>query len=226
MIKLCKCCKMEKEEFRGNICVDCVKKYQKEYRKNNKNKINEGKKRYRTSHKKEILAYQTEYRKTNKSKNKVKTYNHKYRKTHKKEIQRKDREYQKEKFKNDVNFKIKCHLRSRINTIIKKGKPGSAVRDLGCSVDFLKQYFESKFYSNPKTGEAMSWENYGKYGWHIDHIIPLSKFDLTDREQFLIACNYENLKPLWAEENLSKHDNLPKNYKQLLNKIKKKIKKT
>ena len=38
----------------------------------------------------------------------------------------------------------------------------------------------------------------------IDHIKPLASFDLTNREQFLEACNYKNLQPLWAKENLSK----------------------
>jgi hypothetical protein len=48
----------------------------------------------------------------------------------------------------------------------------------------------------------MSWENYGK--WHIDHIKPLSLFDLEDPEQLKQACHYTNLQPLWAEENIRK----------------------
>ena len=55
----------------------------------------------------------------------------------------------------------------------------------------------------------MSWENHSQTGWHIDHIKPLSRFDLSDREQFLEACHYSNLQPLWAEDNLSKSDNFP-----------------
>jgi hypothetical protein len=48
----------------------------------------------------------------------------------------------------------------------------------------------------------MSWQNQGQ--WHIDHIKPLSQFDLTDFKQLQEACNYKNLQPLWAKDNLRK----------------------
>jgi hypothetical protein len=82
------------------------------------------------------------------------------------------------------------------NAILRQFKAGSAVRDLGCSISELKVYIESKFQS------GMSWNNYGK--WHIDHIKPLVKFDLQDRAQFLEACHFTNLQPLWAEQNILK----------------------
>ena len=56
----------------------------------------------------------------------------------------------------------------------------------------------------------MTWNNYGYKGWHIDHIIPLSAFDLADREQFLKACHFTNLQPLRAEENFSKNNKILK----------------
>ena len=77
-------------------------------------------------------------------------------------------------------------------------KAGSAVRDLGCSIKEFKACIESKFQ------HGMTWDNHGFHGWHLDHIIPLSKFDLTDREEFLKACHYTNIQPLWAYDNLSK----------------------
>jgi hypothetical protein len=47
-------------------------------------------------------------------------------------------------------------------------------------------------------------ENHGK-GWHIDHVIPLSKFNLENKAEQLIAFNWRNTMPLSPKENLSKN---------------------
>jgi hypothetical protein len=105
----------------------------------------------------------------------------------------------KKRLSNDLNFKLATLLRGRLNKAIRGNqKTGSAVKDLGCSVAELKTYLESKFQP------GMTWYNYGRDGWHIDHIKPLSRFDLSDTSQFLEACHYTNLQPLWAEDNISK----------------------
>jgi hypothetical protein len=102
-----------------------------------------------------------------------------------------------ERLKTDLQFRLANRLRGRLNKALKNNyKSGSAVGDLGCSVKDLKNHLESKFQP------GMKWENYGK--WHIDHIIPLSSFNLEDREQLLKACHYTNLQPLWAKDNLEK----------------------
>jgi len=102
----------------------------------------------------------------------------------------------------DIEFKIRKAIRVRLHGVIKRGKAGSAVKDLGCTIAELKRHIESQFQ------EGMTWDNWSQHGWHIDHIIPLSSFDLTDREQFLKACHYTNLQPLWSEDNHSKKDRL------------------
>ena len=28
----------------------------------------------------------------------------------------------------------------------------------------------------------VSWENYGKDGWHIDHFVPINAFDLREKD--------------------------------------------
>jgi hypothetical protein len=48
----------------------------------------------------------------------------------------------------------------------------------------------------------MSWDNYGVYGWHIDHIIPKSL--IKTKEDLIKISHYSNLRPLWAFDNLSK----------------------
>jgi hypothetical protein len=99
----------------------------------------------------------------------------------------------------DIEFKLADALRTRTRIAIRNGqRSGSAVRDLGCTISELKTYLEARF----KPG--MTWESWSLHGWHIDHIKPLVEFDLSDRQQFLQACHYTNLQPLWAEENLAK----------------------
>lgn len=94
--------------------------------------------------------------------------------------------------------KIAHSLRVRLGAAIKCEV--SAVRDLGCSIDELKSFLESKFIDD------MTWDNYGK--WHIDHIKPLSKFDLNDPKEILKACHYTNLQPLWAKDNIVKYNKM------------------
>lgn len=111
------------------------------------------------------------------------------------------REYSSKRYYNDINFRLTCSLRNRMNRAIKNEyKSGSAISDLGCSVEYLKKYLESQFQP------SMSWNNYGcgEDRWNIDHIRPLSWFNLTDRKQFIKACNYSNMKPMWSIENSRK----------------------
>jgi hypothetical protein len=69
---------------------------------------------------------------------------------------------------------------------------------LGCSWQEARDHIQSQF------KEGMTWENHGFYGWHIDHIIPCSSFDLTDLEQQKKCFHYTNLQPLWWKDNISK----------------------
>ncbi len=99
----------------------------------------------------------------------------------------------------DTEYRIAANLRGRLNQALKRQyKKGSAVADLGCTVEEFKQYIESLFQP------GMSWDNWGRDTWHLDHKRPLASFDLSDREQFLQACHYTNYQPLWAVENLAK----------------------
>jgi hypothetical protein len=105
--------------------------------------------------------------------------------------------YHQTRMQEDIDYRLVNILRARFNRAFSKGyKKGSAVKDLGCSIPKLKAHLESKFQS------GMTWDNYGE--WHIDHIIPLSLFDLSSLDDIRVACHYLNLRPLWAKDNMSK----------------------
>lgn len=111
----------------------------------------------------------------------------------------KGKESAKRHYESSVKRHISSRLRIRLNKVLAgKIKKGSAISDLGCPVDELISHLEKKF----KPG--MNWDN--RSLWHIDHIRPLSSFDLEDRAQLKEACHYTNLQPLWAEENMIKGD--------------------
>jgi hypothetical protein len=103
----------------------------------------------------------------------------------------------------DVLFKLITNTRAAINrAIIRNSKRGRAIDLLGCSIEKLKKHIESQF------KQGMSWKNWSLHGWHIDHKIPISSFNLSDPEQQRICFNYKNLQPLWAIDNLKKHAKL------------------
>lgn len=98
-----------------------------------------------------------------------------------------------------MQYKLSELLRRRLRDTIKgKYKSGSAVKLLGCMIEEFVIHLENQF------TDGMTWQNHGMYGWHIDHILPLSSFDLEDPKQLAIACHYTNLQPLWACDNLRK----------------------
>lgn len=98
----------------------------------------------------------------------------------------------------DAQFKLKHNLRARIRVALRRRqKGGSAIHALGAAIDVVVRHIERMF------APGMNWENWGKK-WHLDHIRPLSSFDLSDPAQFSEAANYLNLRPIWKQENLKK----------------------
>ena len=120
-------------------------------------------------------------------------------------IGKKIRKRRSKKYHSDVEYKLRANLRSTLWGKLKAhlaNKNSSALSLAGCTIEELKAHIESKF------EEGMSWENWALDGWHLDHIIPCSSFDLTIEEEQKKCFHYTNLQPLWAKDNLSKHNKL------------------
>lgn len=163
-----------------------------------KKKVNYSKysKAYRERYPEKVKAIQKRSREKNKERN-----NALVREWRKKNKERINESYNKKMNKSGSISKTAHVLRARILCAIKKNKAfkkTNTLELLGCSINQVRLHLESQF------TEGMSWDNYGLYGWHIDHIKPCNTFDLTDPEQQKQCFHYTNLRPLWASKNWSR----------------------
>ena len=211
LYKICKKCEIEKEldqfhkdtrtkDGREGSCKDCKKKYQQE----NKERIKINKKIYSEKNRERLLLYKKEYKNSNPEK--VIESNKKWYRSlnieQKENLKIRKNNYHKSKMMNDEIYKIR-NITSKILSRIfrQKGysKKSRTQEILGCSFDEFKVYLESKF------EEWMNWKNRGlyngelKYGWDIDHIIPIST--AKTEEDVIELSHYTNLQPLCSKIN-------------------------
>ena len=107
--------------------------------------------------------------------------------------------YQNKKYKEDPVYRTKNNMRTRILGCFSKHgvkKTAKTSEIMGCTPEFLNNHLEKYF------DDQMSWKNHGE--WHIDHIIPCCAFGVTIEEQKVLHW-YQNLRPMWAKDNLSKN---------------------
>jgi len=110
------------------------------------------------------------------------------------------------------NRRLAENIRGRTYSMVKRFTPSKRYKTydlLGCTPEFFRTFIEAQF-----TPE-MTWANYGTF-WNIDHIIPISKFDLQDPVQVHRAFHYSNCQPLDAIKNSMKNDALPGPHQALL----------
>ena len=131
-------------------------------------------------------------------------------------VRNKDSAYCRERRRVSPQVRLAHSMRSRLRDAVGRvARSGSAVRDLGCSIPELKAHLERQFLP------GMTWDNWGggPGRWQIDHIYPLAKSDLTDRSQLLAVCNWENLQPLWFEDNVRKGDTVTPDAQALFDRL-------
>ena len=153
-------------------------------------------KQFRLNNKKKHNQYCKNYRDRNKEKRKIICMN--WVKNNPEKRREIENRYRKNRWKKDLNFNMLCKLRNRL-------------------LFTMKKYGNNKQYSSKTYG--LDWKaccqklieekpaDFNEKNYEIDHIRPLSSFDLTDPEQIRQAFAPENLQWLTAEENLRKGNN-------------------
>ena len=232
-MRLCNICSGEIKKKTGRICGKCVcKKYREKRNLERREEYLQERRARRESNKTEALEKQRIYREKNresineKQKEGYKLNPEKYRKWSrdygrknrekinlrkkaqfdektpeekrilKERLRAREKAYRLRK-KSDPEFKIARSLRAKLRKAI-KFKRESAKKLLGCSIQDFIIHLESTWQ------EGMTWENYGLYGWHIDHIKPVNTFNLENLEERVLCFHFSNMRALWAGDNLSR----------------------
>lgn len=169
---------------------DKKKAYNKKYYEENKARILLKNAEYRAAHKAAIDGQRREYR--------ARTRDH---------IARKNKEYlpnkkrkMKERRLTDDNFRLAEVLRSKVHKLV-RGLPTSYRSLLGMDLDTFKAWLAFQF------DRGMTWDNYGSV-WQIDHVLPMSRFDLTKPLEREICFGWTNLQPLRVQDNRQKSNTI------------------
>lgn len=174
---------------RRNLCKECKSEYAKQYYQGNREKYNEHHKRHYQGNREKRLAYQKLYFQDNRAK-----------------IGARDNRRR----KSDPQFRLGNLLRSRLHTALRAQtatKQSKTLDLIGCTIPELIAHLEQTAQRNYNI-EFDFRQHYNGKQWHIDHVKPLSSFDLTDPEQQAQAMHYANLQILTAEDNLRKHSKI------------------
>lgn len=203
---------------------------QSQYRKENAEKVSEGKKRcyrnkidqYKQNHrryyqenKEAVLAQAAEYREANKEE--IRKRDNAYKENNREKLRLKQSEYQransevrneytrkyrKNRRQVDRMFGIKENMRARFRYELAKRGDDQHIK----ANEYLGcSWVELRIHLENQFKDGMSWDNYGD--WHVDHIIPLAS--ARTKDELIKLCHYSNLQPLWAFDNLSKGAKMP-----------------
>jgi hypothetical protein len=225
------CKDKSKKDGLNPVCRECASKQYKQYYLKNKDKINKRIKEYRKKNSEKVMLfsrkrsrewykknqeyakqYSRNYYEQNKEKEKARCQrffdnNPEYRKIYSRKWKENHPDYEKEwlrnKRENSPAFRLSKNISRQMRKAINRNKDGYNWENIiGYTLEDLIKHLEKQF------KDGMNWDNYGK--WHIDHIRPISSFNFNsyDDPEFKKCWALENLQPLWAEDNIRKHNKI------------------
>ena len=193
--------KEKKQKYQKEYGIKNIEKrdaYAKEYYENNKDRANELKKINYLKNRYVQLQKRKEWYQNNKEKHAENRA--KYEANNKERLREARRKWENNRLATDINYKLHKNLSGRIREELngKKKRTDRTEMLLGCTIEELKIFIENLFQ------DGMTWDNWEVNGWHIDHRIPLSWFNLENENCRKLAFSYKNLQPLWGADNLRK----------------------
>lgn len=214
-------------------CKACMKERVKEWYFKNKNKVRQQNKKWTENNRDKVKEYRIRYKQKDPERFKrlqkacdqrrIKNNPTKYkeidkRKTQKRFANGKAYALHKKKLENDPHYKVwRSIVQTQHRELKQYGskKQNKSMTLTGCTVQEFKLHIESQFQ------EGMTWHNRGEV-WHIDHIKPVSLFDLTKEEDQRRCFHYLNQRPLWTKDNIKKSNKYDwnKKHEKLLASIK------
>lgn len=93
-----------------------------------------------------------------------------------------------ERKKTDIEFRLISNHRNYVYKCLTKFslKTKSSIQYIGCTIAEFRRWLEFQFV------EGMTWDNYGTL-WTVDHVIPLSRFNMQDEAQQKVAFHWTNM---------------------------------
>lgn len=174
------------------------------YKLENKEELEKQKEEKMTKRKELFALHRKRYLEKNKDKIKLQT-KERYLKNKKRCIESSNR-CNKAREKIDPLFKFCNRVRGNIkrsflrNHTLKFRKVLKSEELLGCSLPEFAKYILLK------CPEGTTYENFGQFGYHLDHIIPISSAKTQEEVEKL--CHYTNYQPLWWKDNIIKSNKI------------------
>ena len=174
-------------------CKECNKEYQREWAKNNSEKVKESSRKGSRKWTRNNPEYYKSWYKNNPE------YHKEWRENNPKKVRKINRKNKKRRMSIPKN-RLNKNISYLIWFSLKQNKKGNHWENL---VDYTLKNLEAHLENLFEDG--MNWKNMGK--WHIDHIRPVSSFNFSSYEDkaFKECWALSNLQPLWAKENWEKN---------------------